>query len=109
MTLLYSSKETVEKNLKRVVTLSEEIGKGIDDETFATHLDKSMNIEVKINHKLAILNEFITKKKLATVSHLPDISRLSTASTSNSSNVKLSKFEIKVFSGKDPTDWSLFY
>ena len=46
---------------------------------------------------------------MATASHLPDISRLSTASTSNSSNVKLSKCEIKVFSGKDPTEWSLFY
>ena len=62
LTLPYSSKEIVEKNLKRAVTLSEEIGKGKDDEKFATHLDKSMNIEVKINHKLAILIEFITIK-----------------------------------------------
>ena len=63
MTLLYSLKEVVERNLKKIVTLSEEIGEGIeDDEEFATHLDESMNIEVNVNHKLAILNEFITKK-----------------------------------------------
>ena len=56
-------KEVVERNLKKIVTLSEEIGEGIeDDEEFATHLDESMNIEVNVNHKLAILNEFITKK-----------------------------------------------
>ena len=62
LTLLYSLKDVVEKNLKKVVTLSEEIGEGIEDhEEFATHLDESMNIEVNINHKLAILNEFITK------------------------------------------------
>ena len=100
MTLLYSLKEVVEKNLKKVVTLSEKIGEGIDDdEEFATHLDESMNIELKINHKLAILNEFITKKKLVTISRSPEISRLSTASTSNSHNEKLPKFQIKVFSG----------
>ena len=63
LTLLYSLKEVVERNLKKIVTLSEEIGEGIeDDEEFATHLDESMNIEVNVNHKLAILNEFITKK-----------------------------------------------
>ena len=39
-------------------------------------VDESMDIEVNINHKLAILNEFKTKKKLATVSRLPEISRL---------------------------------
>ena len=62
LTLFYSLKDVVEKNLKKVVTLSEEIGEGIEDqEEFATHLDESMNIEVNINHKLAILNEFITK------------------------------------------------
>ena len=56
-------KEVVERNLKKIVTSSEEIGEGIeDDEEFATHLDESMNIEVNVNHKLAILNEFITKK-----------------------------------------------
>ena len=110
MTLLYSLKEVVEKNLKKVVTLSEKIGEGIDDdEEFATHLDESMNIELKINHKLAILNEFITKKKLVTISRLPEISRLSTASTSNSHNEKLPKFQIKVFSGKDPPEWRSFY
>ena len=98
-------KAVVEKNLKEVVILSEEIREGIEeDEELATHLDESMNIEVNINHKLAILNEFITKKKLATVSRLPEISRLSTASTSNSNNAKLPKFKIKVFSGKDPTE-----
>ena len=32
-----------------------------------------------------------------------------TASTSNSNNVKLPQFEIKVFSGKEPTEWSSFY
>ena len=105
LTLLYSMKAVVEKNLKEVVILSEEIREGIEeDEELATHLDESMNIEVNINHKLAILNEFITKKKLATVSRLPEISRLSTASTSNSNNAKLPKFKIKVFSGKDPTE-----
>ena len=105
LTLLYSMKAVVEKNLKEVVILSEEIGEGIEeDEELATHLDESMNIEVNINHKLAILNEFITKKKLATVSRLPEISRLSTASTSNSNNAKLPTFKIKVFSGKDPTE-----
>ena len=63
LTLLYSLKEVVERNLKKIVTLSEEIGEGIeDDEEFATHLDESMNIEVNVNHKLATLNEFITKK-----------------------------------------------
>ena len=62
LTLFYSLKDVVEKNLKKVVTLSEEIGEGIEDhEEFATHLDESMNIEANINHKLAILNEFITK------------------------------------------------
>ena len=54
-----------------------------------------MNIEVNINRKLAILNEFITKKKSATASRLPETSRL-TASTSNSNNVKLANFEIRV-------------
>ena len=63
----------------------------------------------KINHKVAILNEFITKKRSATVSRLPEISRLRTASTSNSNNVKLTKFDIKVFRGKDSTEWSSFY
>ena len=110
LTLLYSMKLIVKKNLKKVVTISEEIGERIEvDEELATHLDESMNIEVNINHKLAILNEFITKKKSATVSRLPEISRLSTASTSNSNNVKLPKFEIKVFSGKDPTEKSSIY
>ena len=38
LTLLYSLKEVVERNLKKIVTLSEEIGEGIeDDEEFATH------------------------------------------------------------------------
>ena len=55
-----------------------------------------MNIEVNINRKLAILNEFITKKKSATASRLPETSRLITASTSNSNNVKLANFEIRV-------------
>ena len=32
-----------------------------------------------------------------------------TASTPNSNNVKLPQFEIKVFSGKEPTEWSSFY
>ena len=41
LTLLYSLKEVVEKNLKKVVTLSEEIGEGIEGhEEFATHLDE---------------------------------------------------------------------
>ena len=44
---------------------------------FATHLDEAMNIEVNINHKLVILNEFIAKKKSATLSCLPETSRLS--------------------------------
>ena len=71
---LLCSLEVVQKNLKKVVTLSDEIGEGIeDDEEFATHLDELMNIEVNINHKLAILNKSITKKKLATVSRLPEI------------------------------------
>ena len=52
MTLLYSLKEVVKKNLKKVVTLSEEIGEGIeDDDEFATHLDESINIGVNINHR----------------------------------------------------------
>ena len=52
LTLRYSLKEVAEKNLKKVVTLSEEIGEGIeDDDEFATHLDESMNIELNINHK----------------------------------------------------------
>ena len=52
LTLLYSLKEVAEKNLKKVVTLSDEIGEGIeDDDEFATHLDESMNIELNINHK----------------------------------------------------------
>ena len=42
-----------------------------NDEEFESHLDKSMNTEVNINHKLAILNEFMTKKESATVSRLP--------------------------------------
>ena len=41
-------KEVAEKNLKKVVTLSEEVGEGIeDDDEFATHLDESMNIRGK--------------------------------------------------------------
>ena len=41
LTLLYSLKEVVEKNLKKVVTLSEEIGEGIEGhEEFATRLDE---------------------------------------------------------------------
>ena len=55
-----------------------------------------MNIEVNINRKLAILNEFITKKKSATASRVPETSRLITASMSNSNNVKLANFEIRV-------------
>ena len=62
-----------------------------------------------INHKVAILNEFITKKISATVSCLPEILRLRTASTPNYNNVKLPNFDIKVFSGKDPTEGSSFY
>ena len=39
LTLLYSLKDVVEKNLKKVVTLSQEIGEGIeDDDEIATHL-----------------------------------------------------------------------
>ena len=39
LTLLYSLKDVVEKNLKKVVTLSKEIGEGIeDDDEIATHL-----------------------------------------------------------------------
>ena len=79
------------------------------NDEFATHLDEAMNIEVNINHKLVILNEFIAKKKSATLSCLPETSRLSTASTSNSNNVELPKFEIKLFSGKDPTECSSSY
>ena len=103
-------KEVVEKNFKKVVTLSEEIGEGIEDEDeFAFHQDESVNIEISVNHKLAILNEFITKKKLATVLRLPEISRLSTASTTHSNNAKLPKLKTKVFSGQDSTERSLFY
>ena len=52
LTLLYSLKVVAEKNLKKVVILSEKIGEGIeDDDEFATHLDESMTIEVNINHK----------------------------------------------------------
>ena len=48
LTLFYTLKEFVERNLKKVVTLSEEIGEGIeDDDEFAAELDESMNIEVK--------------------------------------------------------------
>ena len=48
LTLFYTLKEFVEINLKKVVTLSEEIGEGIeDDDEFAAELDESMNIEVK--------------------------------------------------------------
>ena len=47
-------KQVVKKNLKKVVTLSEEIGERIEvDEELATHLGESMNIQVNINHKLA--------------------------------------------------------
>ena len=54
LTLLYSMKLVVKKNLKKVVTLSEEIGERIEvDEELATHLGESMNIQVNINHKLA--------------------------------------------------------
>ena len=49
------------------------------------------------------------RKNSTSSTRLPDISRLSTSPTSNSHNVKLPKFEKKVFSGKDPTEWSLFY
>ena len=39
LTLLYSLKDVVEKNLKKAVTLSKEIGEGIeDDDEIATHL-----------------------------------------------------------------------
>ena len=103
-------KEVVEKNFKKVVTLSEEIGEGIEDEDeFAFHQDESVNIEISVNDKLAILNEFITKKKLATVLRLPEISRLSTASTTHPNNAKLPKLKTKVFSGQDSTERSLFY
>ena len=48
LTLFYTLKEFVERNLKKVVTLSEEIGEGIeDDDEYAAELDESMNIEVK--------------------------------------------------------------
>ena len=48
LTLFYTLKEFVERNLKKVVTLSEEIGEGIeDDDESAAELDESMNIEVK--------------------------------------------------------------
>ena len=48
LTLFYTLKEFVERNLKKVVTLSEEIGEGIEDgDEFAAELDESMNIEVK--------------------------------------------------------------
>ena len=110
LTPLYLLKEVVEKNLKKVVTLSEEIGEGIEDEEeVESHQDESVNIEISVNHKLAILNEFLTKKKLATVSRLPEISRLSTASTTHSNNAKLPKLKTKVFSGQDFTEQSLFY
>ena len=48
LTLFYTLKAFVERNLKKVVTLSEEIGEGIeDDDEFAADLDESMNIVVK--------------------------------------------------------------
>ena len=101
LSILISLKGVIEKKLKMVVKLSEEIQELLEEVAdFQADFDKYTDIEVSVRRDLTILSNFISGKQNEKV--IPTPSREMT-----SCRLKLPRFEIKKFSG-DPTNWKSF-
>ena len=88
--------------MEKYSELFESIGETIEDDTqFDYEFELFSRNEKDFNHKLVVLAEFIKKQEHA-------VENISTKIVGTRGQLKLQKFEIKKFDGKNPTEWQVF-
>ena len=101
--LLISHKQLLQQKLEKYSELFESIGKPIKDDTqFGYEFELFSQNEKDFNHKLVVLVEFIKKQE-------HPVENTSTKIVGTRGQLKLPKFEIKKFDGKNPIEWTSFY